>query len=303
MASYLSYEPEPNGITPAVRAVLVANVVVLFLQWTLVQDAQMFAWLGFRAARIGSTWWSPVTYMFVHQGLLHLALNCYMLWLFGPRLEAAMGTRRFSLFYLWSGLGGVALHWMLSPDSVLVGASAAVYGVMLGYAMTWPHDEVMLFGVIPMRVIVMVMLLTAINLLSGLADRAGGMAGGVGYFAHLGGFAFAFLWMRMPTGAALDRLRGRVAPAPDIPTDEPPRAIPRTVRRQEPLDPADEVVRRSRAVVGPRRATPRAQRSVAEPDHTELDRVLDKISATGIESLTSAERKVLDESARKLRGD
>lgn len=285
--------------TPAVRALIGACVVLLFLQWTLFGDADTFRWLAFHDGALLTQWWTVATYMFVHGGLLHLAVNMYSLWLFGPRLEARWGTSRFVALYLWSGLGGVALHALLGGDGYLVGASGAVFGVMLAYALLWPDEEILLFGVIPLRVIALVALLGVVNLLQGLASGGSGVA----HFAHLGGFLFAFIFMRAPRMFGLDRARQQIAELPD--EDARPRAIQRPLRPRERPDEVDEVVARSRAVTSasaPRPAMPRPAATAApEPSRGEIDRLLDKISASGIESLTTGERATLDAYSARLK--
>src|SRR5205823_16835 len=128
------------------------NVAVTFLQMTVTSYADMLTWFGFDAAALPGRWWAAVTYMFVHAGLWHLVANMYGLYLFGPRLEQAWGYRKFTWFYLLCGLGGVAFELLFIRDGALVGASAAVFGVMTAYAMQWPDEEVYLMFVVPMRV-------------------------------------------------------------------------------------------------------------------------------------------------------
>ena len=202
-------------LSRGVQGLMALNAVVLFLQWTLVSDTDAFAALGLHQGALPGEWWTTVTYMFVHFGLWHLALNMYGLYVFGPRLEGAMGTRAFGLFYLWCGLGGAAAQLLLVRSGILIGASAAVLGVMFAYAQQWPDEEVALFGVVPMRVWTLVMLFAATNLVLGVLDaesvestvRAGGW---YTYLAHAGGLASALIYMRTPPAASLERLRQRI---------------------------------------------------------------------------------------------
>jgi membrane associated rhomboid family serine protease len=293
----------------AVQVLIALNAAILFLQWTLVSDADAFATLGFHEGALPRALWTSVSYMFVHFGLWHLVVNMYALYVFGPRLEGVMGTRAFSLYYLWCGLGGAVAHLLFVRTGVLIGASAAVLGVMFGYAQQWPDEEVALFGVVPMRAWTMVMLFVATNLALGLldAETAAGTGGWHTYLAHAGGLAFAWLYMRTPPAASIERLRQRISPAPDY-QDETPRAIPRTLpRARAQRDEVDEVVAESKAIAAQQpRVTPRAvapTRVRAETRTTALDQVLDKISAQGLGSLTLAERAMLDEMAKKLRRD
>jgi membrane associated rhomboid family serine protease len=298
-------------LTRSVQVVLAINVAMLFLQWAVVSDADAFAVLGFQAGSLQRTLWSAVTYMFVHYGVLHLALNMYALLVFGPRLEAAMGTRAFTLYYLWCGLGGAVAHMLFVQQGLLVGASAGVLGVMFAYWQQWPDEQISLFGVIPVRSWTAIVLLGGAMLALGAVGAGAPVAGGaqIAYAAHIGGIAFAWLYMRTPPAASIERLRQRISPAPDYPQDETPRAIPRTLpRARAQRDEVDEIVAKSKAVAAQQqRPVTRATTTAVPARHVdevaELDRVLDKISSRGLESLTAAERAVLDDSARRLRGE
>src|SRR5258705_3736734 len=179
-------EHDPPRLTRAVQVLVAINVAILFLQWTVVSDADLFATLGFRDASLPKTLWSALTYMFVHYGFWHLAVNVFGLLTFGPRFEAAMGTRAFTLYYLWCGLGGAVAQLLFVRTGVLVGASAAVLGVMFGYAQQWPDDEIALFGVVPVRAWTLVMVLGVINLAIGVSDTTDAGGDRVLYLAHLG---------------------------------------------------------------------------------------------------------------------
>ena len=296
-------------LSRAVPVLIAVNAAILFMQWNLVSDADAFAMLGFQQGTLGHTALTAVTYMFVHFGLWHLAVNMYALYAFGPRLEAAMGTRAFVLFYLWCGLGGAVAHMLFVRTGILIGATAAVLGVMFGYAQQWPDEEVALFGVVPMRVWTMAMLFVLATLALGLldAETAAGTGGWRPYLAHAGGLAFGWLYMRTPPAASIERLRQRISPAPDY-QDETPRAIPRSLpRARAQRDEVDEIVAKSRAVATEQqRPAPRVMpntRPSGELRRDAVDRVLDKISSHGMASLTTAERAVLDEMARRLRGE
>jgi len=292
-----TYEQEHPRLTPAVQALIVINVVVTFVQMTVVPYADMAAWFGFDTAALPGRWWSAVTYMFVHAGLWHLVANMYGLYLFGPRLEHAWGYKKFAWFYLLCGLGGVVFQMLFIRSGGLVGASAAVFGVMTAYAMQWPDDEVYLMFVLPMRVRTLVIGLLVFNLVMGILGTSDGT--NIAYFAHVGGVIAAYVYMRMSTATGMDQVRQRVANLPDA--DEPPRAIPRNLPRRERGDEVDDIVAKSKAIAAKRvtALTPSSRRREAKAD--EVNRVLDKISEHGIDSLTIDERKVLEEMSRRLR--
>lgn len=300
-------EHDTPRLTRGVQALVAANVAILFLQWTVVSDADLFATLGFRDANLPRTLWSALTYSFAHYGFWHLAVNMFALLTFGPRLESVMGTRAFTLYYLWCGLGGAVAHLLFIRAGVLIGASGAVLGVMYGYAQHWPDDEIALFGLIPVRAWTMVVVLAVATLAIGVTAASELGADRTLYLAHLGGVAFGWLYLRTPPAASIERLRQRISPAPDYQDEAPPRAIPRTLPRQRTQrDEADEIVARSKAIASQHpvaRAVVTPVRTSAEIRASELDRVLDKISAGGLESLTADERAQLDAMAKRLRGE
>ena len=300
MSYALADEQDPPRITPAVKWLIAANVAVAFLQLTIVGNAQMYRWLGFELTDLNGSWWKIFTYMFVHGGILHLGLNMYTLWLFGRRVEMVWSPGGFARYYVWCGLGGWLAYLPFSRGATLVGASAAVFGVMLAYAMRWPDEEVLLFGVIPMKVKWLVAGLVFTNLLMGIGTMGGGSQ--VAYFAHLGGLAFGWLYLRTPTPQSIDRLRQRVSQLPDVP-DETPRAIPRSLpRTRERGNEIDEIVAKSKAVVTKRQPVAPPARTITKRADA-LNLVLDKISEQGLDSLTADERRLLEEMSRQLRND
>jgi membrane associated rhomboid family serine protease len=301
MSYALADDQDPPRITPAVKWLISANVAVAFLQLTLVGNADMHRWLGFELSDLNGSWWKIFTYMFVHGGIIHLGLNMYTLWLFGRRVEMVWSPGGFARYYIWCGLGGWLAYLPFSRGAVLIGASAAVFGVMLAYAMRWPDEEVLLFGVIPMKVKWLVTGLVVTHLVMGVATMNQGS--GVAYFAHLGGLAFGWLYLRTPTPQSIDRLRQRVSQLPDIP-DETPRAIPRSLpRTRERGNEIDEIVAKSKAMVTKRQPIAPPPVRTLNKRADALNLVLDKISEQGLDSLTGEERRLLEEMSRQLRND
>ena len=282
------------------------NLAVYFLQVTVVSPGDMFDALGFHSRDLGTlgrAWWTIGTYMFVHGGFWHLALSLYTLWLFGPRVEAAWSPGEFTRFYLFCGLGGWFLHLFMTGDSVLIGASAAVMGVMLAYATLWPHETVYLFGMVPMTVRWLAVVVVLMNLLVGIASMPGS---GVAYLAHLGGLGAAWLYLRTSARMHLANVRRHVEPVPDEPEEDLPHAVPKSHRQPREPD-ADDAVAQSKAMTARQNAAsrqrPAAVQPSAENDASRLNHVLDKISASGIESLTAEERQLLDEASKRRRQD
>lgn len=175
-------------MTPWVARLLAANVALFALG-----EAVPGLWLtlALRPRYVLLQPWTPITYMFVHAGLWHLFFNMLSLFFFGPRVEQRLGSRRFIALYMLSGLGGAALSF-LTPTAAIVGASGATFGVFLAYAMFWPHDRILIWGVIPVEARVLVLLTTLYSLWGG----TGSFGGQVAHWAHLGGYAAAYLYLR-----------------------------------------------------------------------------------------------------------
>ncbi len=317
MSSPISSEEQtPGGFTPAVQWLLIANVVVFFLQQTIVRLSDLETMFAFSGTDIVTRWWTPITYAFVHGNIWHIAFNMFALWQFGPRVERLYGTARFVRFYAYCALGGALLQFMApllvsQADARMIGASAAVFGVMYAFAHAWPRTILLLFGVIPMQVRWYVLGFAALSVVFGLT---GGDAG-VAHWAHLGGFATAWLLVRLPSARRLGSWQDRFNQAPELPEDDtlraiPPRSAMRPPRGSDAPDAADDVVARSNAIVQRRPPTALPQRpaatAVVAPAQSateELNTLLDKMSSGGGRaSLTEREQERLRELSEILRG-
>jgi membrane associated rhomboid family serine protease len=292
--------PDSPRMTPAVQWLLALNIGVYFLQLTLFGPDALYSALALDPARMPGSWWTVVTYMFVHAWLAHLAFNMFTLWMFAPRLEQEWGTRPFVLFYLWCGVGGGIAHLIFAQHSAVIGASGAISGVLVAYAIRWPDEEVYLFGVIPMKSRWLILAMLGMNTIFALSPNSR-----IDWTAHVGGMAFGWIFLKLYSAGGISRVKGWVSAVPDEPEDMP-RAVPRG--RQPTRDRSsgvDEVVARSNAIVlreskplqhVPRQETPKEYAA-------KVNRVLDKISQQGIASLTRDERRLLEEMSRKLRDE
>ena len=297
--TYSIEQREIPHVTPAVRWLVIAWLGIALLEMTAVSGADLATWLGFQSSNLTHAWWTLETYSLVQGDSWLLVVSVFTLLVFGPRVERVWGTRTFLLYYLWCVAGGALAHALFMRSGTLEGATAGLFGVMMAYTWLWPREELFLFGALPMRVWTLVMGLAGLMLALGVSE--GGM-NGWGYLAHLGGFAFAMLYLKRPSPPSIDELRHRMAQAPD-PTDETPRAIPRSMPRSRRGDEVDEIVAQSKAAVAKRPASSTAQMTAARDSKREaLNHVLDKISEGGLDSLTSEDRTLLEEMSRRLRG-
>jgi len=259
--------------TPMVKRLLIANSVVFAI--ALVLPELVLDWLAFQPTRIVFRPWAPLTYMFVHGSLGHLFFNMLMLFFFGPPLEGRWGEREFLKFYVICGLGGAALSFLFMPVSI-VGASGALYGVMIAFALNWPKAPIYVFGIFPVEARYLVGFMALVALLSATDSATGS---NVAHLAHLGGLITGWIYLKADfrTGAAISSVR---------------RAT--TKRRRLAIVPADE---------SEDEAVTASSRPVKEDPalYDRVDAVLDKISAKGITALTPDELELLDEVSRKHR--
>ena len=210
----VSYRIGPGPMTPAVKALIIANVAV-FLVGLVVP--MLTAYMGLTpAAVVESLWlWQPFTYMFLHASLTHLLLNMLMLWMFGVEIERLWGTEAFARYYVFCGLGAAAttvvaafLPFSYAPFMYItptVGASGAIYGLLLAYGLTFPDRPIYMYLLFPVPAKYFVMITGAITLL--LSINAGG--GRIAHLAHLGGLVTGWLLLNRGGGGLGAELKYR----------------------------------------------------------------------------------------------
>lgn len=172
-----------------VLRLLIANVVVFIVSLSAPAVNDAFAFVPFL---VFSRPWTLVTYMFLHADMTHIFFNMLGLYFFGPRLEDHLGGRRFIGLHFISGITGAILSFFFSPFSAVIGASGAVYGVMLGFARYWPREKLYIWFVLPIEARWMVIIMTVLSLYGGF----GGGQGNLAHFAHLGGFLGGFFCLK-----------------------------------------------------------------------------------------------------------
>ena len=262
-------------LTPWVGRLIAINAVVMVLLATVLTAPVVRDLLVFNPAVALERPWTFLSYMFVHQGLWHLTFNMLGLYLFGTAVEQRMGSRSFLFFYLFCGIGAAVLSLGLSGFLTIhpfLGASGAVLGVALAFAMLWPDAEILLFPIpVPIRVRSLVTVVAAGSLFAALIFRNSGVA----HIAHLGGMLFAYMFFRVQ------------ALSHPVPVSAP-RPVERVVMVQAP----------SRDVE-PEPAPQPPSRPEPDPVSAEIDRVLDKINAKGMHSLTTEEKRFLKEVAER----
>ncbi len=177
-------------MTPWVKRLIFANIAIYLLQLSVPGMTRLLALVP---ALLLSRPWTIITYMFAHStfGFTHILFNMFALYIFGPRVEMRLGGTHFIRMYMIAGITGGLLSLFFTPYASIVGASGAVFGVQLAFAMFYPRDRIYIWGVIPVEARVLVVILTVVTLYGGIKG-----GGGVAHFAHLGGYIGAFLYLR-----------------------------------------------------------------------------------------------------------
>ncbi len=209
--------------------------------------------------------WQVFTYQFLHGGFFHIFFNMFVLWMFGSEVEASLGSKRFLRFYLLCGTGAgiltVIIFNIFGSTITVLGASGAVIGVLVAFAVIDPNRVVLLYFLFPIKVKYLVMILVGMDL---LAAWSGGHGSGVAHFTHLGGALIGFLYMK--SDWRLLRFKRKIT---NIKSD---------IRYKKE----------------------RKNQETTEKLMEEVDQILDKISRVGYENLSEKEKKILERASDAL---
>ena len=255
-----------NGIAGyignAVRTIILINVLV-FIGISFFPGPGWYSWFGLVPATVFSKLrlWQFVSYLFVHANFWHLVLNMLMLGMFGSVIENNWGRNRFLAYYFLTGIGAGICSFLFASSSLVpvVGASGAIFGILVAYALMFPDNIIFLFFVLPMKMKHAVLFLAGINLLG--AVSSGGAS--VAYVAHLGGGVIGYFYLKKEWFY----LKLRKLKVSNI------RSL---IKKKQEL----------------------SQQLRQEKMCQEVDRILDKISAQGVNSLSKEEREILERKSR-----
>jgi rhomboid family protein len=195
----------PGRLTPAIKALIWTNVIVFIGEWIFPEIVRFFGLAP--AAVFGSGWiWQIVTYLFLHADPLHLLINMLTLWMFGVELERLWGTQAFVRYYFITGIGaGVStlVVSLLPYDFAIkmyyattVGASAAIYGLLLAYGVVFRDRPIYMWFLFPVPARWFVIITGALVLWASITDPTGGTA----HLAHLGGMLFGYVYLKSGRG-------------------------------------------------------------------------------------------------------
>ena len=249
-------------LSPALKILILSNVFIFVLEWMV--GYPFVAIFGLVPRRfLHEYWlWQPVTYLFLHGGVLHLLFNLITLWMFGLAIEAQWGSREFLKYYFITGIGAGLFNVLLDPGSsaAVIGASGAIYGLLVAFAMLYPDAVVWVWFFIPMRARTMALLFGVIEFLTSLSGGGSGVAN----LAHLGGMLVGYVYLRWGWVAKIRLNYWARSVAAGLSTRAS--SAPRRVRRSESWDRDLEA---------------------------EANRILDKVLQHGSDSLTPEEKETM----------
>jgi|ERR1041385_2152368 membrane associated rhomboid family serine protease len=276
---------------PVIKSLLISNVAIFFFASFIsmfhVQGSSLAPLISYIFALYpfgdGFQVWQLLTYMFMHGSLMHLLFNMLALWMFGMDLENEWGSKKFLLYYVICGLGAglsnLFIGPLFGPAGPTVGASGAIYGVLLAFGMMYPDRPIFVYFLLPIRARYFVLLYIIIEVYAGVA----GSADGVAHFAHLGGAAVGLVYMLFERGS--------------LPMQ---RLWYQTKHRLVSPERVNEYSRSERGEVSDAKYFDVHDDREERVNQQRIDEILDKISQRGYQSLTEDEKKILFEASKKL---
>jgi len=293
---------------PVLKSLLIINVAVFVLDYLFFGDyhfgnislKEMFIrYLYLWPIGENSNFyiWQLISYQFIHGGFMHLFFNLFALWMFGAELEEMWGSKKFLSYYLLCGIGAGLVQLFIAPlfsdPAPTIGASGAIYGILLAFGLTFPDRPIFMFPLfIPIPAKFFVIIFAGIELLTGVTSSGGGVA----HFAHLGGAFTGFLLIKFGDRMGLFRFfENLFKPKQTVykPESSPHGSnvyranwtTPYKVQEQQKNDVSTNIFYVDGEEVTQRR----------------IDEILDKISASGYQNLTDREKRILFELSQKIK--
>jgi len=299
------YRPQFGGFRffpPVIKYLIIANVAMFFVQNMLTSSMFTFAGEPMGELFIRMTYlvpigegfriWQLVTYMFLHGGFMHIFFNMLMLWMFGMEVENTWGSKRFLIFYFVCGIAAGLSNLFIAPlfaePALTIGASGAVYGVMVAFAMMFPNRYIYIYFLLPVKAKYLIPFFLVLELYNGIT----GSTEGIAHMAHLGGALIGVIWVLLDSRGLIDRL---------IPTGR--------LRAGNIMDTGmrsswSQPVREANFYELKPEAKPK---SSGDPDFDRyqkvIDEILDKISKHGYAGLTEEEKRILLDASKRIHPD
>ena len=254
-------------IPSGVKLLVIINIIIFILTELSGQRNMLFSSFGLVPNQVWTNFkvWQLFTYLFVHGGFLHIFFNMFVLWMFGKDLEIQWGKNEFLLFYFTCGIGAGLMTVLFSINSIvpIVGASGAFYGLLVAYGFTYPNRMVYLYGLFPLKVKYMVLGLGVIAFFASLSANQSN----VSHITHLSGMIIGVLYIYFILNwknIKMEYYRLRL----------------KNLKQKTSAQNDEEVLMKKK-----------------------VDEILDKLNASGWDSLTEQEEKYLTQASKELFGD
>ena len=299
------YRPQFGGFRffpPVIKYMIIINVVMYFLQNMLTTSMFTVAGKPLDEFFIRMTYlfplgegfkiWQLGTYMFLHGGFMHIFFNMLMLWMFGMEVENTWGSQRFLLFYfvcgISAGLSNIFIAPLFAYPAPTIGASGAVYGVLVAFAMMFPDRYIYMYFLLPIKAKYLIPFFLALEVFNGVT----GTSDGVAHMAHLGGALVGAIWVILQARGVIDKIMpsGRIRSG----------TITGSGLRSSWSQPTKE------ATFYEMKPDP-APKHTGDPEFDRyqkvIDEILDKISRSGYAGLTEEEKRILLDASKRIHPD
>ena len=184
----------PQNFTEAIKILISLNALLFLFRYIAQSQFDLAQIFGLSSNNIWPMIWQPLTYMFIHGDFFHVLMNMFVLWMFGSELESIWGRREFLKFYFITGIGS-GLIWLLfnlNSNAVLIGASGAIYGILLAYGLMFPNRKVLIYFLFPVKVKYFVIFLGLMAFVSSLSYSGSNIS----HLTHLSGMMIGFIYLK-----------------------------------------------------------------------------------------------------------
>ena len=187
----------PRYFTEVIKVLIIVNTIVFLFRLIAKNQLDLAQIFGLSAETVWPMVWQPVTYMFIHADFFHIFMNMFVLWMFGSELESIWGRDGFIKYYFTTGVGS-GLVWLLfnvgNPYTVLIGASGAIYGLLLAYGLMFPNRKILIYFLFPVKVKYFVIFLGSMAFVSSM----GTSGTSISHLTHLSGMVIGYIYLKSP---------------------------------------------------------------------------------------------------------
>ena len=187
----------PRYFTEVIKVLIIVNTIVFLFRVIAKNQLDLAQVFGLSAETVWPMVWQPVTYMFIHGDFFHIFMNMFVLWMFGSEMESLWGRQGFLKYYFITGVGS-GLVWLLlnigKPFTVLIGASGAIYGLLLAYGLMFPNRKILIYFLFPVKVKYFVIFLGVMAFISSM----GTSGSNISHLTHLSGMVIGYIYIKSP---------------------------------------------------------------------------------------------------------